>query len=91
MQKDTTPDGTEIQKAYISAAKDIKVATAKNALDGAKVGLQAQQQSHDQQMDKVSNLTDLIHSIRGMVETMNAPREIVRDKTGRASGVRVVR
>lgn len=91
MQKHTTPDATEIQKAYISAAKDIKVATAKNALDGAKVGLQAQQQSHDQQMDKVSNLTDLIHSIRGMVETMNAPREIVRDKTGRASGVRVVR
>lgn len=91
MKKHTTPDATEIEKAKIAAESNERIEKGKNALDGAKIGLQAQQQTHDQQMDKVDTVAEIVASLRDAIQALNAPKEIVRDKAGRASGVRVVR
>ena len=85
LQKMDKVDATEIAKAKISADKDLRVARQENALEGARIGMDAQQQTHDQKMD---NVKVILEALSKLSDAMNAPKVITRDRTGRATGVR---
>lgn len=93
MQKHQTVDATEERKAVIAAEADLKIARAKSAVEGAKVGLDAQQQDHEQKMDRMDLFGEMLGQIAARLaafaEEQSAPREIVRDNAGRAIGVRI--